>query len=124
MLSKKKFLFIAITWTLIVTYLSLATLNTSIESAIKIPYKDKVVHFVFYFLFVILWMLTINNKRYLNKNGFKIVVLAIIYGILMELCQAFLVSNRTADVNDVFANSTGALVGLLSIKIYLQNKTH
>ena len=124
MLNKKTFLFLAILWTVVITFLSLATLDSSIGSEIKIPNKDKMVHFVFYFLFVVLWSFYVNFKTFNFKKVIVILVIAISYGILMELIQGIFTTERTADVFDVFANSAGAIAGLITTKIYLQNKTH
>ena len=68
MLNKKTFLFLAILWTVVITFLSLATLDSSIGSEIKIPNKDKMVHFVFYFLFVVLWSFYVNFKTFKFKK--------------------------------------------------------
>lgn len=124
MLNKKTFLFFAISWTIVITFLSLVTLDSSIGSEIKIPNKDKMVHFVFYFLFVILWNFYVDFKIFHPKKALVILLIAIGYGILMEFFQAIFTTERTADVLDVLANSSGAIMGLLTVKIYLQNKIH
>jgi len=123
-LNKKTFLFLAVFWTIAITFLSLATLDSSIGSEIKIPNKDKMVHFVFYFLFVMLWNFYVDFKVFKTNKAVIILVIAIGYGILMEVFQGIFTTNRTADVLDVLANSSGAIVGLIATKIYLQNKTH
>lgn len=124
MLNKKTFFLLAILWTIVITFLSLATFDSSFGGGIKIPNKDKIVHFVFYFLFVILWNFSFDFKKFHIKKGFIILVIAIVYGILMEFLQATFTKDRTADVLDVLANSTGAIIGLILTRIYLQNKTH
>jgi VanZ family protein len=117
-LSKKIFFFLAILWTIGVTVLSLASLG-SIGSTIKVPYKDKLVHFTFYLMFVLLWSLFFRQSKY----NYKILFAAISYGIVMELCQHLFTTKRTADVLDVLANTTGAVVGLLIITTIFNNKT-
>lgn len=82
------------------------------------------VHFVFYFLFVILWNLYIDFKTFHTKKAVMILFVAIGYGILMEIFQGIFTTERTADVLDVLANFSGAFIGLITTKIYLQNKTH
>ena len=47
--------------------------------------------------------------------------IAIVYGITMEVFQGVFTTTRTADIQDVFANSVGALSGWMISKIYLQN---
>lgn len=119
-LNKNILLFFALFWTFIVTYLSLATIDSQLGNEIQLTNKDKIVHFVFYFLFVILWSFYADFR----KNSFnplpKILLIAILYGILMEVFQGVFTTHRTADVFDVFANSLGAFLGYISIKRYLK----
>lgn len=118
----KKLLFLAITWTLVITYLSLATIDSTIGNSIKIPYKDKVVHFFFYFIFVLLWTTSSNSNPYKEKIGLIILLISVLYGILMEFFQAIFTADRSPDVYDVLANSSGAIISWVIIKKYLQNK--
>ena len=90
---------------------------------IHIKNKDKIVHFVFYFLFVFLWSLYANFKKNIPNSSSKILFIAILYGIMIEIFQGVFTTNRTADVFDVVANSLGAFGGYISIKRYLKNKT-
>lgn len=122
MLNKKLVFILAITWTVLITYLSLATIDSSIGSAIKIPHKDKIVHFIFYFIFVCLWTISLSSGPYKSKVGIVILLIAIVYGILMEVFQGLLTIDRTPDQYDVIANSSGAIVGWFVVKKYLQNK--
>lgn len=96
---------------IVITILSLISLGNVGES-IPVPYKDKMVHFTFYFVFVLLWMLFCKNRISSIKIRMIILFSAIGYGILMEICQGF-TKDRTPDIYDVFANSSGALFGLL-----------
>ena len=122
MLNKKLVFIFAITWTVLITYLSLATIDSSIGSTIKIPHKDKIVHFIFYFMFVFLWTNYFNSSPYKSKVGIVILLIAIVYGILMEIFQGLLTIDRSPDQYDVIANSSGAIVGWFVAKKYLQNK--
>ena len=106
----KFFLALAFFWTVSITYLSL-TSSLHLAEEISIPNKDKMAHFVFYFLFVVLWSSAINP--YSLKNGIKILIVAISYGILMEIFQKLFTTTRTADVLDALANSIGAIFGLI-----------
>lgn len=123
MLNKNYLLFFALFWTSTVTYLSLSTIDSQLGNEIHIKNKDKIVHFVFYFLFVFLWSLYANFKKNIPNSSSKILFIAILYGIMMEIFQGVFTTNRTADVFDVVANSLGAFGGYISIKRYLKNKT-
>ncbi len=115
MLNTHKIVYVAIFWTIVITTLSLITIG-NIGESIAISNKDKYVHFLFYFVFTILWILYFKYKQF---DNLKIVLLiAIFYGILMEIFQGIFTTTRHPDVYDVIANSLGAFTGyfLMTIK--------
>lgn len=116
-------LFIALLWTSIVTVLSTIELDTTIGTGIKIANKDKYAHFIFYFLFVIVWYnyFKINNN-FKNKK-IVLVITAILFGIAMELFQANFTVSRHGDLLDVLVNSIGAILGMQFINYFFKNKT-
>lgn len=116
--NKKILLSIAILWTCTVAFLSLVTFSKDIESSVEIPYKDKYVHFTFYFLFVIFWSFYFKEA----KKQIIVLLAAIVFGILMEICQGLFTTTRTPDILDVAANSFGALVGLVFMKEFIKKK--
>ncbi|HLP62875.1 VanZ family protein [Flavobacterium sp.] len=118
---KKASLFLAITWTTLITFLSLVNVG-SLGNSIKIPYKDKMVHFVFYFLFYVLWFSFFKLNTSWPKLKIKILLIAIGYGILMEVLQEIMSNHRTSDSIDVLANSVGAFCGLIAVTYFLSNK--
>ena len=75
------------------------------------PNFDKLVHFTFYFVFVILWyrFLSIKN-RHSKKNILILFIGSIFFGILIEYCQYLFTKSRMAEVLDVVANSLGSIV--------------
>jgi len=120
-LNQSALFFIAIFWTALITFLSLVTIG-SFGTNIPIPNKDKIVHVVLYFGFVVLWSLYQSYSSYTKKTGITILLIAISYGILMEGFQYF-TSTRSPDIYDVLANSFGALLGLLFVtKIFLNKR--
>jgi VanZ family protein len=119
---KNKFLIVSLLWTIAVTVLSLITINSKIGSSISLEYKDKYVHFIFYFVFVILWISYSRSKKLSPKTNFMILFLAIGYGILMEIFQGTLTKDRHADIIDIIANSTGALFGSLFMNLISKKK--
>jgi VanZ family protein len=118
---KKAYLFLASSWTVLITVLSLMNVG-SLGNSVKIPHKDKMVHFVFYFFFYLLWYGFFKLKN--NSSKLKVTVLcsAIGYGILMEILQKVMSNHRTSDVVDVLANSLGAILGLITVTFFLSNK--
>lgn len=119
MVPKSSYLFLAIAWTLVITTLSLADVGT-LGNSIKIPHKDKMLHFVFYFLFYILWFLCFKNKN--TRFKVSLLLFAIGYGILMEVLQAIIGNHRSSDFYDVLANSFGSIAGLLFVNRFVINK--
>lgn len=107
-------------WTLLITILSLISGDSfSDVSIMNIAGKDKIVHFVFYFVFATVWFLY-NLSKTKEKKYQKIFIFSVSYGILMELCQAWFTTARTADWLDIVANTTGTLFGL-ALMYYLIN---
>ena len=115
-LSERNFLILAILWTIGVTVASLASLKNM--PAISIPGNDKTAHFVFYFVFFVLWYFGL--KRFVKHRRFALilVLITLFYGICMEFFQAKLTANRQADFYDVLANSIGTLTGFFIILLY------
>lgn len=116
--NKSKAIGLALLWTLLILYLSLK--NPSGEQRFSFANADKLVHFTFYFMFVILWYRYLFLAGKIQKgNKIALVVIAVILGVLVELAQKYFTTTRQADVWDVVANSTGVFVGLLvSIRFF------
>ena len=90
---------------------------------IKIPNLDKFIHFNIYLALAIMmfygWKKQ-NTIPALHQNGFiKIVLLASVYGISIEIMQEFFTATRHFDLLDVASNSAGAFAGsLISVKLF------
>lgn len=83
---------------------------------------DKMVHFVFHLIFVVLGSLFLKEKTrgafQLNKVILIILISAILYGIIIEVLQNVMPFDRAAEIWDVLANTMGAIFGGLLIKKY------
>ncbi len=112
-LLERKYYVAAFTWTLGITFLSLASLS-KLPSIPSIKFKDKIIHFTFYFVFVFLW----SEAFKLKKNRILIIVaIAVAYGIVIEVLQSLLTTTREADVYDALANSFGACLAFLFLRV-------
>ena len=89
---------------------------------VEVPGNDKTIHFIFYFVFTLLWYFALEKKIKKESLKFIIVSAAIIFGIIIEVLQSVLTQNRQADVFDALANSGGAFVAFLVI-FWLNSKT-
>lgn len=102
---------------ILITYGSLGSGEEAAKiNILKFPNSDKVIHGLMYFLLTVS-LIYLMVKRY---NGFKhwkvyLIVLAspILYGLLMELLQYYLASDRSAELADFIANTSGTLLAFL-----------
>jgi VanZ family protein len=116
---KKNFFLIAlISWICIITTLSLASLNGLPK--ISPVNGDKYVHFLFYFILTFLLILNLSYKVGTNYAIIISFVMAVCYGIIIEILQGVLTENRKPEVADALANSFGSFVA--TIVVYLNRK--
>lgn len=106
-LLERNSLVIAITFTILIGYLSLRSLQ--IEVPIKITFLDKILHFGAYFVLTLLWLFHYRNKNKL----INILVFVFLYGLLLEYFQDWFSYKRTKDLYDVLANSSGIIFATL-----------
>jgi len=72
---------------------------------------DKIIHA---FIYMLLFILVINGAKKVLKKPFIITVIyCVVYGIIIELIQHFFILDRDGQVNDVYANLVGVLVGII-----------
>ena len=86
----------AVFWTFLMLYFCFK--NPSGEQIFNFPNIDKVVHFAFYFVFVILWFRYLAFKQKTDfKTKLTLVFFAILFGIAIEIGQHLLTTTRQAD---------------------------
>lgn len=108
----------SILWAIFI--LALSTIpGPSLPQQKLLPHLDKIVHFIFYLILVIL---SFNGWKE-NKNGFIIISLVLSYGVGIELIQHFFIEKRFFDIYDLVANTAGVLVGL-KLNFSLLKKTN
>lgn len=107
----RKILFIAISITLIIAFLSLIKLNE--VPVVQISHIDKLEHAFAYALLTLSWLLTFK-KAFFNKNLKHVIALGcVFYGIVIEVLQTTLTTYRTGSLLDIFANMFGVIVAML-----------
>ena len=106
------FKILALIWTILIFYFCLEEVPS--VPKITFQFQDKVVHFIFYFVFVYFWTISLQNKR-LNYV-LIILFLALIIGVSIEFLQENFTSNRTFDWYDILANSIGAIASFIYVK--------
>ena len=103
-ISKHKYLIAAAGYTLWLTAVSLTPLE-----GIELPsfrMADKIVHFFLYFFFVILWL---KASTYFSHHLIYLLIIAVIWGIVIEFLQEYFIPTRSGDVYDALANTLGAI---------------
>jgi VanZ family protein len=102
-----------------VTFSSLYSFEEDDLSSFNIPYADKLVHFTFYFVALILGSLYVlqlkdRQQAILRKIGI-LAFLLVLFGIIIEVIQGKMTVNRSGDVFDALANATGVIIGFVVI---------
>jgi VanZ family protein len=117
---KTYFFVITILYSIALTVVCLIDLNGVIE--VKISSGDKIFHSLSYVVLTVLWYYTLYYNVKFNKGNALIyaVVISVIFGIVIEVLQGTVTTYRSSDINDVYANSLGAI--LAAIVIAVKNK--
>ncbi len=123
---KISYLSAALFWTFSILLLCLEP--ASDLPKIEINHVDKLAHFSFHFIFIILWYLYfISTSKIINyKTPLILFFVSLVFGIVIEWSQQVLTTSRKGDVLDVISNISGAftaLVILISVQYYSNNKT-
>ena len=110
----------------LVIYWLIILIGTSLPAdsfADSIELSDKVKHFVAYMgLAVILGLNLHFQERWKLAHNFYIVItffICVTYGVVDEFHQMF-IPNRFAEFFDWVADSLGALVGILSVSVFIE----
>lgn len=96
------------------TFLSLFSFGNI--STLGTEFDDKLNHFLAHAILVIL---AFNYYRFLPTTKVLLISLltSICYGIIIEVFQLVLTTDRTFDFYDLIANFTGAIAALIGLKI-------
>ncbi|MCB0475596.1 MAG: VanZ family protein [Flavobacteriaceae bacterium] len=103
----------AILLTILIAFLSLIT-SKSFVTAINVDNSDKYGHFISYFLLAYAWLYATRPFSKISKTA--VVLSTIFYGIILEVLQGTLTTDRSADIFDILANSTGVVLAVLLFK--------
>lgn len=114
---KKIFLAIAILLTLLITVGSLTSPSNLPVKTVKI--SDKAIHFVAYFILSASWFLALKKTK---TNYTTITIAVIVFGIIIEILQKTLTTNRYLEYSDMVANTLGALLTLLLFTLKCKKK--
>ncbi|HLF53322.1 VanZ family protein [Flavobacterium sp.] len=117
---KQIYFWAALFWTFAIAFLCLVSIGNVVPQ-VSLQNADKYVHFTFHFVFTWLWFLYFSHEKIESSNAKTILavfLLSFIYGISVEIMQGFFTIARKADIYDVLANTTGAVMAVISIRLY------
>ncbi|MGS2765077.1 VanZ family protein [Sinomicrobium sp. M5D2P9] len=116
---RKVFLILAVGWVVAVTILSLVP--PSDLPSVSYPHLDKIVHFIFYYIFLILWYYALRGENTFGPVKKKAIIIsffiAFVYGTVVEVLQHTMGKGRSGDVLDALANTTGMICGIFTVII-------
>ncbi|MBU2950511.1 VanZ family protein [Tamlana agarivorans] len=107
-------------YTVLLATVCLITLNDLPD--VGVSFGDKIFHFLAYGLLTMLWFATFFfNFNFKEKQAiWYALILAVSFGILIEVLQDTMTVSRALDVYDMVANTIGAL--LASLLLMVKNK--
>ena len=117
-MDKKLISQIAVSYTLILILLSIVPVTDLGLTRFKLLEFDKLIHFIMYLIFALIWGLKIEN--FLERK-MEISAYLILFGLGLEILQHVLPFGRYFDLGDFVANSIGVLFGVF-ILYYLKKK--
>lgn len=83
---------------------------------IDVPMADKWAHFLVFGVLYFLWAFALSKSAIIQWT-WRLALVLLFYGIIIEVIQQYWYVSRTGDLMDVVANSIGILLGLIAFKI-------
>ena len=119
MFKHHKYFILLIFWLGVIFTLSL--FSYKIDADPKLANQDKIAHLFFYFVLTILLIQFFKKEisiDLVNKNGVTLsIILAFTYGTIIEFLQWAFTTTRSAEWNDVLANSLGISIAVISLNL-------
>jgi VanZ family protein len=111
----------ALSWTCVIFILLVLPGNMlPNENHMTIPNLDKIVHMILFGSFVFLWSFYFAAKDpKKDKSGnrsLRMLIIACLYGIVMEFVQKYLIPNRDFDLYDIVADVAGSVAGYFVVR--------
>jgi len=109
----------SLVWVLLILIVSLLPKRSLPEVDLDIPYMDKVVHFVLYFILLVLYAWE-SKKQPWNTLIFNGLIGSVSLSFCTEFGQKFFFAGRSFEMLDIVANIIGSIVGILFYRILLK----
>ena len=129
MMKFSKYQRLTILWALFVLVMCSVKIGDNVtREPLFFPGFDKLVHSGFFFLLVVLWCNGIirqqNDQLISYKTAAIVTFISILFGGLIELLQLTIFTWRSGEWPDLFADVTGACMGLLGVMIISRAKKY
>lgn len=103
----------------LITFLSLFSFSNIEEVELDIPYLDKLIHFLFYFVATFLGCFFIR-ERTRGKFSYRPAlvytgIFMTLYGLAIEIVQSVYTLERSGEILDFTANLTGVFAALILV---------
>jgi VanZ family protein len=107
----------SLVWAGLIVYLSFSNpKSVGIEPWFK--YQDKLGHFIFYAVLSMLLIKTFSKEIVIQNSMCSSALVALVFGVFIELGQHFFTHDREGDYMDALANGLGILLMVVLIKAY------
>jgi len=115
-LTTKQYLFLAISWTIIILIIVGIPGNQipRVSKFVDLFQPDKIVHLAMFAPFSWLWasyIYGVSNSR--KRSVYFVLFFGILYAIISELLQKYVFVGRNANVPDAIADIVGVIVGIV-----------
>lgn len=84
--------------------------------------SDKLVHIVGYFLLTFSWEMVYNKYRRSVRISGLVAIAVFVYGIVIEVLQGSIGTNRQFERFDIYANFLGICIAILFFSIVFRKK--
>lgn len=114
---------LALIWLLLLV-LAMLSPGDNFPTTPAFPFKDKIVHFVLFFVLLILWLRVVNTSQ--KKIIVKIITIYLVFGIFIAILVEYLqqkIPHRSFDYGDIAANILGGAVGIICFYILYKRKS-
>ena len=114
MLNRSIVLTIQIAYIVVITVLSLVSIDTKTD--INVDFADKIIHVIIHTINVIL-LYIVFIKFKVAKSLLIAIIVSILYGIIIEILQEYISINRQFDIFDIYANCFGTIIAAIILKL-------
>jgi VanZ family protein len=118
----------ALWWALLILILCSISFGSIGNSPLFSPGFDKLVHCgLFFVLSILIGYGFIRQKgwqQFKIMGGVNVLLLAIVYGAIIEILQRFIFTWRSAEWDDLFADAVGIGMAIFGIGVVLAALTH